>query len=152
MRTDTLLGRELEDPEFRRAYQQEKLIADATDLICAAMREREISRSTFAGWLGRTRGFVTQILSGSRNLTLRTLADSMTALGYEIALSRKRLFVNDTELWRTRLDRVIPIHNRPSPPLPPSPRRRQRAVRHSLPEPARWRLHDRQKNRHGASR
>ncbi|MEX2219795.1 MAG: helix-turn-helix transcriptional regulator [Phycisphaerales bacterium] len=41
----------------------------------------EISRADLAARLGRSRGFVTKILSGSHNFTLATLADVFRVLG-----------------------------------------------------------------------
>lgn len=77
----------LQNPEYRRAYQQEKLIAEATELVAQAMRHAGKSRSQLASELGRSRAYVTQILSGSRNLTLRTWANTLTALGFEARLT-----------------------------------------------------------------
>ena len=87
----TRLDRQLRDPEYRRIYQQEKLILDVTELISEAMAHRGVSRAELARRLGRTRGYVTQVLSGSRNLTLRTWADLMTALGCEAAVNMEPL-------------------------------------------------------------
>ena len=83
MRIPGTLEARLQDPEYRRVYQQEKLILEVTELITLAMQEQGVSRSQLAILLGSTRGYVTQLLSGSRNLTLRTWADMMTSMGYE---------------------------------------------------------------------
>jgi transcriptional regulator with XRE-family HTH domain len=64
----------------RRLLRQEELILDATETICMVMSENNISRSELAKRLGKSRAFVTQILSGGRNLTLRTLSDVADAL------------------------------------------------------------------------
>ena len=77
------LDSRLEDPEYRRLYQEEKLILDVTELICEAMEETGTSRSVLAQLLHRTKGYVTHLLTGRRNMTLRTWADIMTALGYQ---------------------------------------------------------------------
>src|SRR5262245_26006854 len=83
------LDRRLSDPQYRRIYQQEKLILEAMELIAEAMEDRSVSRSVLARLMNRTRGYVTQLLSGSKNLTLRTLADALMALGYEVTLSKE---------------------------------------------------------------
>jgi transcriptional regulator with XRE-family HTH domain len=68
----------------RRMLRQEELILEVTEALAGAMRERGVTKSDLAGRLGKTRPFVTQILSGGRNLTLRTIADVAEALGYRV--------------------------------------------------------------------
>ena len=41
-------------------------------------------------WYGRTRGDINQLLNGSRNLTLRTLAELADALGCKVELTLAR--------------------------------------------------------------
>lgn len=67
--------------ENRRLLRQEELILEATELLISAMVSKGLSRSELADRLGRSRGFISQVLSGRRNLTLRTLADISDALG-----------------------------------------------------------------------
>jgi hypothetical protein len=83
MRPKAKLDELLKDPEYRRVFQQEKLILEVTEAVCRVMDETRTSRSVLAKLLGRTKGYITQLLSGRRNLTLRTWADMMTALGHE---------------------------------------------------------------------
>jgi transcriptional regulator with XRE-family HTH domain len=61
--------------------EQERFILDATEMICELMIEAGVSKSELAARLGKTKGFVTQLLSGNRNFTLRTLSDVLVALG-----------------------------------------------------------------------
>lgn len=83
MREAQGLDQLLRDPDYLRTYQQEKLILEATEQIAEAMKEAEVSKADLARRLGRTRSYITQILSGSRNMTLRTWADVLTALKKE---------------------------------------------------------------------
>ena len=82
--TETLTDQLINTPERRRLYQQEYAIQQATDLICELMNNDEVSRSELARRLGTTKGYVTQMLDGRTNMTVRTLADVMTALQYTI--------------------------------------------------------------------
>jgi transcriptional regulator with XRE-family HTH domain len=66
---------------------EEKLILDATELISRLMAEQGISRAELAKKIKRTRGYVTQLLSGDRNMTLRTLAALLHVLGAEVRLT-----------------------------------------------------------------
>ena len=97
MRNDEGLNKKLQDPEYRRLFQQEKLILDVTELISETMTDADLSRAELARRLGRDRSFVTQILDGTRNLTLRTWADVMTVLGREATVRSQPLGVPWTE-------------------------------------------------------
>lgn len=70
------------DPEFARLLRQEELILDVTESLIAALQQSEITQAELASKLGRTRGFVSQLLGGGRNLTLRTISDVASALGF----------------------------------------------------------------------
>ena len=72
-----------EDPEF----VLEQLILDVTEQICGAMEEQEISRSELAQRLGVSRAYVTKLLNGHPNMTLRTLVAVAAALGLRANIS-----------------------------------------------------------------
>src|SRR5436309_13312777 len=72
-----------EDPDGLR---QEELILDATEALARALRSSGLTQSELAARLGKTKGFVSQILGGGKNLTLRTLADVAGALGYRVQI------------------------------------------------------------------
>lgn len=78
---ETQIERFAKDPEAMRLFQQERAILEVTERICELMEEKGVSRTELAARLGKTKGHVSQLLDGSRNLTLRTLADVFTALG-----------------------------------------------------------------------
>jgi transcriptional regulator with XRE-family HTH domain len=67
--------------DYERLLAQERLILDATEAIVGLLEEQGVSRQELARRLGKSKGFVSQILSGERNMTLRTLADLGYALG-----------------------------------------------------------------------
>ncbi len=68
-------------PSRKNLVAQERLIALVAEQIYAAIEDDESSKAALAKALGKSKAFVTQILSGTRNLTLRTVADIATALG-----------------------------------------------------------------------
>ena len=68
------LDRQTASPEARRLYEQERLILWTTEAVAEAMAELGMTRAQLAEALGTSRANVTQLLSGSRNMTLRTLA------------------------------------------------------------------------------
>lgn len=73
----------------RRLLQQEDAILDVTELICEIMSETGVSRSELARRLGTTRSYVTQLLDGSANMTIRKVADIFFALGSKPHFSRE---------------------------------------------------------------
>ncbi len=83
----SVISDDMHDPEFRRLLAQEELILEVTEVLCGLLEEEAISKKELAERLGKSKGFVSQLLNGGRNLTLRTLADILHALGYKLALS-----------------------------------------------------------------
>lgn len=67
--------------ENAKLLAQELLITEVTEEIWKAMEEAGINKTELANRMGATKGYVSQVLSGSRNMTLRTLADICFALG-----------------------------------------------------------------------
>lgn len=72
--------------EYERLLEEERLILQAQELLCTLMERDEVSRAELARRIGSTRAHITQLLSGNRNLTLRTLAGLSHALGHRVAL------------------------------------------------------------------
>jgi transcriptional regulator with XRE-family HTH domain len=72
--------------ELERIAAQERLILEATEAITALLLEQGLSRKDLAARLGRTKGFVSHLLSGERNMTLRTLSDLAFVLGRRFRL------------------------------------------------------------------
>lgn len=70
-------------------WNQEGAILDTTELICSLMKEAGVTRSELAARMGKTKGNISQMLSGDRNLTIRTVSDLMTYLGDEYRASCK---------------------------------------------------------------
>jgi transcriptional regulator with XRE-family HTH domain len=82
----TILDEYLKDEEFRRLFAQEDLILEFTETICQLLEKEKVSRKELAERLGKTKGFISQLLGGGRNLTLRTVADILHVLGYRASL------------------------------------------------------------------
>ena len=82
----TLLDKYLEDPDFARLMAQGDLIMEVTETLCELLEKEKISRKELAERLGKSKGFVSQLLNGGRNLTLRTVADILHVLGYKVSI------------------------------------------------------------------
>ncbi len=77
----TELDRLTSTPEGKRLLDQERLIMQATERIVELMQEQSVTRTELAKRLGRSKGWISQLLAGEANFTLRTLADVFGALG-----------------------------------------------------------------------
>lgn len=82
---------DMNDPEFRKLLAQEELILEVTETICDILENENISRKGLAERLGKSKGFISQLLKGGRNLTLRTVADILHVLGYKVSLMSQKL-------------------------------------------------------------
>lgn len=95
------LGVDLEkDIEMTRFYCQEKLIFDTTEVISKLMEKKKVNKTQLADLLGRSKGYVTQLLNGRANMTLRTISNVFVALEAQLNISTSPLnlgFVEDSE-------------------------------------------------------
>jgi transcriptional regulator with XRE-family HTH domain len=79
--TQTFVEQFVSTPEGMRLFQQEQLILDVTEMISATMEEQGLSKADLAARLHKSRAYVTQLLDGRANMTLRTISDVFLALG-----------------------------------------------------------------------
>lgn len=80
MKRETLTEKLTKTAEGMRLYQQERAILEVTELLCELMDKRKVSRSQLAKRLGKTKGYITQLLDGRTNMTIRTMSDLFVAL------------------------------------------------------------------------
>jgi transcriptional regulator with XRE-family HTH domain len=83
MRSESLFFTDEErcDDQNNRIYAGEELTFNVTEELLIIMEDKGITKSQLAEKLGKTKAYVSQLLSGSRNMTLRTLSDLCFALG-----------------------------------------------------------------------
>lgn len=77
----------MEDPEYRRLYAIEGLVTDAAELVARLMHEQGLNKAQLARRLGKSRAWVTHLLSGKANMTMRTFAEVVHLLGTQVCLS-----------------------------------------------------------------
>lgn len=75
--------------DYDRLVAQETLLFDAAERVAELISDADISRTELAKRLGKSKGFVTQVLAGDRNMTLRTLADLGHVLGHSFGIVAK---------------------------------------------------------------
>jgi plasmid maintenance system antidote protein VapI len=93
-------------PEHVRLYQQERAKYEATELVCDAMSRFGITRTELAKRLGKTKGYVSQLLDGERNMTIDTISDVFWAIGRSLHFWDSPLSASDPWLVFTGLTGV----------------------------------------------
>jgi DNA-binding Xre family transcriptional regulator len=74
------------DPQGRRIYEREALAFEASELISSLMEEQAVSKTKLAELIGTSKSHITQLLSGTRNMTMHTLADLAFVLGHKVEI------------------------------------------------------------------
>ncbi|WP_205955186.1 helix-turn-helix domain-containing protein [Pantoea stewartii] len=83
----------LTEPEFDFPHISEvvmageRLIFNTTEDILLAMQDAGMTQSDLAKKMGKSKSFISQILDGRRNLTLKTLSDIAFALNLDVRLN-----------------------------------------------------------------
>src|ERR1700733_12734435 len=82
-----------------RTFAQERLIVAVTEQICDLMVDQGVTKSELAAGLKKSKAYVSQLLHGTRNMTLRTLADLAYVLGRNVSVH----FTDRSEVhrWQT---------------------------------------------------
>ena len=75
-----------EDRELAMLARQEELILDVTELIIEKMEQKRLNKSQLARMLNTNKSHITQLLRGSRNMTLRTVSDIFFGLDYKLII------------------------------------------------------------------
>lgn len=75
------------DPEFQKLYAVEGLLGDAAETIWQLLVARRMKQADLAKALGKSPAFVSQLLNGKSNMTVRTLAEVAHALGATIKIA-----------------------------------------------------------------
>ncbi|MBB3207489.1 putative XRE-type DNA-binding protein [Rhodopirellula rubra] len=86
------LKQRLEATKRGRHYCETKFILEVTDALADCLEDSGVKKKDLASKLGLTRGRISQLFSGEKNLTLRTLAGILWASG-----KRGRLVIEDMD-------------------------------------------------------
>jgi transcriptional regulator with XRE-family HTH domain len=76
-----------EEAEQRPEFWEEGAILDFTEALWDAMEERGVTRSELARRLGTSQAYITRVLSGHANLTLKSMSKLAVALGLQLDVS-----------------------------------------------------------------
>ena len=65
-------------------FQRERVILELAILIRRLLKEKGLTKADLAARLGRSKAFVTQLLNGRANMTIRTASDVLCVLGHSL--------------------------------------------------------------------
>lgn len=68
-----------------RTYAEERAIINLTRFVNQAVESSDLSRAELANLLGTSRSFVSQVLNGSANMTLKTFGALLWAVGQQVS-------------------------------------------------------------------
>lgn len=99
-----------DDPGYAATYAEESAMVDAAELIAEALEASGISRAELARRLNVSRSEITSRLIGERNITVRTLATTLHALGSTLELSAARPEPARLERRLSERWQALPLH------------------------------------------
>jgi len=111
--TQTVVERLIQTREGERLFRQEQVILDVTELICRVMHEDGVSRVQLAKRLGKSKGFVSQLLDGEHNMTIRTISDVFLALNRTVRFSCEEDAKQASEVGGDTFLTFFPLVSRP---------------------------------------
>jgi transcriptional regulator with XRE-family HTH domain len=68
--------------KYAEEYAQTSAVLDAADLISEAMEAQGLNQKDLASKLGVSKGYVSRLLSGNENMTVKSVARVLHVLGY----------------------------------------------------------------------
>ena len=78
---------EFQSTENQMLLARESLMMNVTEDILVAMEDRNISKADLSRLLGTSKALITQMLGGSRNMTLRTLSDIAFVIDADVTVT-----------------------------------------------------------------
>ena len=75
------------DASFDAVYAEEAAMVDASELLADLLEKSNMTRADLSRALDVSRGEITERLRGERNITIRKLAATVHALGYQLEIS-----------------------------------------------------------------
>lgn len=84
-----------------RLYAREELIYNVTEDLLVILEDLNITKKELSERLGTSKSYVSQVLSGARNMTLGSFSDICFALGFKPQI---KLPVQEEKIYRAELD------------------------------------------------
>jgi transcriptional regulator with XRE-family HTH domain len=95
----------------RKLLRQEELILEVTEALVEQLIATDTKQGVLAERLGKSKGYVSQLMGGGNNLTLRTIADVADALNVKprLVLTPRDEAFTLTDWKPRRVGRVLPL-------------------------------------------
>lgn len=105
MNTPDWMKHLIKEAEQSLEYNLESAFLNFAEQVCMEMEKKEVKKAELARFLGKSRAYVTKVLSGTynKNLTLRTMVSFAMALGKELDIQ----FVHKEVEVKKQVERVI---------------------------------------------
>ncbi len=108
--------------ERTRSFQAARLETEVTELLCELMEKEGVTRAELARRVGTSPPYVTKVLRGRTNLTLKSVSDLFFALGRSVRIIDRPL---DTHSPRLLALEIATESGKDSAPKPSSTRVRR---------------------------
>ena len=87
-----------QSPERMKHFHSVRLETEVTELLCEQMEKQQVTRAELARRLGFSPPYVSKLLSGNTNMTLKTISDLFYALGRSVRIVDRPLDVHSPRL------------------------------------------------------
>ncbi|MCD4830596.1 MAG: helix-turn-helix transcriptional regulator [Anaerohalosphaeraceae bacterium] len=74
------------DDDLKKLYLEERLILKVTNIISELMEEQDVKKIDLAERIGCSKGYITQLLDGTKNMTLKTISNVFFELGHTLTI------------------------------------------------------------------
>ena len=82
----TFEARMVRDKNLKKLYLEEKLILGVTNIISELMEAQGLRKTDLAERVNCNKGYITKLLDGTKNMTLKTVSNVFFELGYTLAV------------------------------------------------------------------
>lgn len=79
------------DNNLKKLYLEEQLVLRITNIISELMQEQGVKKSELAQRVGCSKGYITQLLDGTKNMTLKTVSNVLFELGHTLAVKPEHI-------------------------------------------------------------
>lgn len=81
------LDRQLDYADARREFEVERFVQEMTAALAVAIEDSGLTQAEVAARLGKSGAFISQVLSGRRNCTMKTLAEVAWAANARLSVN-----------------------------------------------------------------
>jgi antitoxin component HigA of HigAB toxin-antitoxin module len=81
----------LKTKEGRKAFERERVLFEAAEVIAKAMEKRGVNKTQLASILGTRKSYITQLLNGAENMTLAKVSDVLFELDQRFSIQSQSL-------------------------------------------------------------